>query len=203
MLEYFHHSGSSFGVDHLELIELVQARYANCLAALGLGFPDKENVLMDSASCFGFGFKKLHKSIQDMLRELDYKGVLLSMQELAGDDQRRLSFMSLHNNKFANAFPLVLAPDAFWRFNTIVFSTAVARKLGLPVPLLASHIGVSIKTEGRSAHAIVDPYGNGVAGAPGVTGGHTRDMHDAFQRFIVMAAKKAGISVKGSSQVDT
>ena len=28
-------------------------------------------------------------------------------------------------------------------------------------------------------------------------------MHDAFQRSIVMAAKKAGISVKGSSQVDT
>ena len=69
--------------------------------------------------------------------------------------------------------------------------------------MLASHIGVSIKTEGRSAHAIVDPYGNGVAGAPGVKGGHTRDMHDAFQRSIVMAAKKAGISVKGSSQVDT
>jgi len=111
--EYFHHSGSSFGVDHLELIELVQARYANCLAALGLGFPDKENVLMASTSCFGFGFKKLHKSIQDMLRELDYKGVLLSMQELAGDDQRRLSFMSSHHNTFANAFPLALAPDAF------------------------------------------------------------------------------------------
>jgi hypothetical protein len=39
--------------------------------------------------------------------------------------------------------------------------------LGLPVPLLASHIGASIKTEGRSARAIVDPYGNGVARAPG------------------------------------
>jgi len=69
--------------------------------------------------------------------------------------------------------------------------------------LLASHIGASIKTEGRSARATVDPYGNGVAGAPGVKGGHTRDMHDGFQRFLVMAAKKAGISVKGSSQVDT
>jgi hypothetical protein len=84
LLGYFHHSDSS----------PPQARYANRLAALGLGFPDKENVLMASTSCFGFGFKKLHKSIQDMLRELDYKGVLLSMQELAGDDQRRLSFMS-------------------------------------------------------------------------------------------------------------
>jgi hypothetical protein len=72
-----------------------------------------------SSSCFGFGFKKLHKFIQDMLRELDYKGVLLSIQELAGDDQRRLSFMSSHNKKCANAFPLALAPDAFWRFSTI------------------------------------------------------------------------------------
>ena len=45
------------------------------------------------------------------------------------------------------------------------FSTSVARKFGLPVSLLASHVGVNIKTEGRSARAIVDPYGNGVAGA--------------------------------------
>jgi hypothetical protein len=126
------------------------------------------------------------------------------MQELlAGDDQRRLAFLSSHNNKFANAFPLALAPDKLWRFNAFEFSTSIARKLGLPVPLLASHIGASIKTEGRSARATVDPYGNGVAGAPGVKGGHTRDMHDGFQRFLVMAAKKAGISVKGSSQVDT
>jgi hypothetical protein len=98
---------------------------------------------------------------------------------------------------------LALAPDKIWRYNTFEFSTSIARKLGLPVPLLASHIGASIKTEGRSARAIVDPYGNGIAGAPGVKGGHTRDMHDGFQRFIVMAAKKAGISVQGSSSVDT
>ena len=98
---------------------------------------------------------------------------------------------------------MALAPDKLWRFNHIEFSTALARKLGLSIPLLASHIGAAIKTEGRSARAVVDPYGNGVAGASGVKGGHTREMHDAFQRYIVMAAKKAGISVKGSSPVDT
>jgi len=79
---------------------------------------------MASTSCFGFGFKKLHKSIQDMLRELDYKGVLLSMQELAGDDQRRLSFMSSHNNKFANAFP--------WLSRRMPFSVSIQLSSALP-----------------------------------------------------------------------
>ena len=61
--------------------------------------------------------------------------MLLSMQELlAGDDQRRLAFLSSHDNKFANAFPLALAPDKLWRFNPFEFSTSIARKLGLPVP---------------------------------------------------------------------
>ena len=69
--------------------------------------------------------------------------------------------------------------------------------------MLALHIGANIKTEGRSARAIVDPYGNGVIGAPGVKGGHESYMHEGSQRFVVMAAKKAGVSVKGSSQVDT
>jgi hypothetical protein len=69
--------------------------------------------------------------------------------------------------------------------------------------LLASHIGANIKTEGGSARATVDPYGNSVAAAPGVMGGYTKQMHDMFQRHIIMAAKRAGIPVKGSSQVDT
>ena len=126
------------------------------------------------------------------------------MQEsLAGDDQRRVAFLSSHDNKFANAFPLALAPDPLLRFNSFEFSTAIARKLGLPIPLLASHIGANIKTEGGSARATVDPYGNSVAAAPGVLGGYTKQMHDFLQRHMMMAAKRAGIPVKGSSQVDT
>ena len=60
------------------------------VVALNLSFPEQENVLMAPTSGFGFGYVKLHKAIQDILRELDFKSVLLSMQHLlAGDDQRR------------------------------------------------------------------------------------------------------------------
>ena len=98
---------------------------------------------------------------------------------------------------------MAFAPDPLLRFNSFEFSTAIARKLGLPIPLLASHIGANIKAEGRSARATVDPYGNSVAAAPGVLGGYTKQMHDIFQWHIIMAAKRASIPVKGSSQVDT
>jgi hypothetical protein len=200
---HFHNSGSSFGADHCALIGCVKDRYESCLNALGWDIPEQENVFLAPTDGFGFGVKKLHKVIQDSLRELDYNSVLLSMQVLAGDDQRRLAFLSSHDNKFANVFPLAFAPDQFARFNSIEFSTAVARKLGLPIPLLASHIGVSIRTEGRSMRASVDPFGNAVAAAPGVKGAYTKQMHDGFQRHLMRAAKKEGIPVKGSSQVDT
>jgi hypothetical protein len=85
--------------------------------------------------------------------------VLLSVENLlAGDDQRRHAFLSSHENKFANAFPLAFASDLSLRFNSFEFSTAIARKLGLPIPLLASHVGANIKTESGSARATVDPY---------------------------------------------
>ena len=117
---------------------------------------------------------------------------------LAGDDQRRLTFLSSHDNKFANAFPLAFALDPLLRFNSFEFSIAIAHKLGLPLPWLASHIGANIKTEGRSARATVDQYSNSVAAAPGVLGGYTTQMHDIFQRHII-----TGIPVKGPSQLDT
>ena len=98
---------------------------------------------------------------------------------------------------------MAFASDLLLRFNSFEFSTAIARKLGLPIPLLASHVGANIKTEGGSARATVDPYGNSVAAAPGVLGGYTKQMHDTFQRYIMMAAKRAGIPVKGPSLVDS
>ena len=201
---HFHSSGSLFGSDHCSLVELVKDRYRCCLSALNVDVPEQENIFSAPTSGFGFGVKKFHKSVQDVLRELDYKGVLLTVENfLAGDDQRRHAFLSSHENKFANAFPLAFASDLLLRFNSFEFSTAIARKLGLPIPLLASHVGANIKTEGGSARATVDPYGNSVAAAPGVLGGYTKQMHDTFQRYIMMAAKRAGIPVKGSSPVDT
>jgi hypothetical protein len=96
---HFHGLGSSFGSDHFSLIELVKSRYVCCHSALNVDVSEQENIFSAPTSGFGIGVKKLHKTLQDLLRDLDYKGVLLSMQELlAGDDQRRLKFLSSHDN---------------------------------------------------------------------------------------------------------
>ncbi len=100
------------------------------------------------------------------------------MQSLAysmsGDDQRRIAFCSTHNNVFANSFPLTLAPDPSMRFNLpgTCVHIAMARKLGAPIPQLLPYVGTTVRSEGRSQKVRVDQYGNGVASAPGVKGGH-------------------------------
>jgi len=69
--------------------------------------------------------------MQDRLRALDAEALrLLAEQEIGGDDQRRCAFEAAYDNKFANAFPLALAPDESRRFNRFEFSVAIARKLG-------------------------------------------------------------------------
>ena len=60
-------------------------------------------VISDPTSGFGFGVRKLHKSAQDVLRHL-----LKDAGTLTKDDERRLAFLSTHDNSFANAFPLAL-----------------------------------------------------------------------------------------------
>ena len=82
-----------------------------------LSKPPEFGIFAASDSCFGYGIKKLHKAIQDKLRELDYQIVQSLTYSMSGDDQRRIAFCSTHNNVFANSFPLTLAPDPSMRFN--------------------------------------------------------------------------------------
>ena len=44
---------------------------------------------------------------------------------------------------------------------------------------------------------IVDPYGNGVASAPGVSGDHPRRLHDRIVNALVKLVKAVGVPVKG------
>ncbi len=48
-----------------------------------------------SDSCFGYGVKKLHKVIQDKLRDLDYQIVQSLAYSMSGDDQRSIAFCSI------------------------------------------------------------------------------------------------------------
>jgi hypothetical protein len=142
--------------------------------------------------------------MQDKLRALDAQTLLImAQQEMTGDDQRRRAFVASIDNEFANAFPNTLAPDESRRFNGFEFPLAIARKLGMPIPIILPYVGTKIKTEGGSPTVVVDPFGNGITAATGVKGGHVTEMHNAFCRALMGSAKSAGVPVKGTNAYDT
>ena len=101
-------------------------------------------------------------------------------------------------------FPLALAPDESRRFNRFEFIVAIARKLGLPIPLLLPYVGTTIKAEGGSPRVQVDPFGNGITTATGVKGGHVTVMHNAIVHESMCAVKSSGgVPVKGTHIHDT
>ena len=136
---------------HLTQISQVKERWTSCLYSAGFVADEEEDpVFSVPDAAFGFGLRKLHKTMQDKLRGFDARYVdLLAEQELRGDDQRRLAFKAASDDMFANAFPLALAPDEHFRFNRFEFITGITRKLGLPIPLLLPYVGTQIKTEVR------------------------------------------------------
>ena len=124
-------------------------------------------------------------------------------KKITGEDQRRLSFVAALDNKFANAFPLALAPSETVRFNNVEFTVAIARKLGLPIPILNRYVGTFIKTEKGSPRMRVDPFGNNITTATGVKGGHVTLMHNAFSRALMTETKSVVPSCKGTNAFDT
>ena len=157
----FHISGLSLARGHLTQISQVKERWTSCLYSAGFVADEEEDpVFSVPDAAFGFGLRKLHKTMQDKLRGFDARYVdLLAEQELRGDDQRRLAFKAASDDMFANAFPLALAPDEHFRFNRFEFITGITRKLGLPIPLLLPYVGTQIKTEGASHPSFVDQFG--------------------------------------------
>ena len=202
---FFHISGSSFGQDHLRSIQRVQERYKDVLFLSGKDAADEvDSVLSVPPEGFGFRVNKLHKTMQDKLRSLDAEAMrLLAKDEISGDDQRRCAFEAASGNKFANAFPLALAPEANTRFSRFEFTVAIARKLGLPIPLLLPYVGTSIRAEGGSPRVQVDPFGNGITAATGVKGGHVTQMHNAIVNASMTAVKSSGVPAKGTHNFDT
>ena len=124
------------------------------------------------------------------------------MQSLAysmsGDDQRRIAFCSTHKIVFANSYPLTLAPDPSMRFNLPEFTIAMARKFGAPIPQLLTYVGTTVRSEGRSQKVRVDQYGNGVASAPGVKGGHVSAAHNRINFDTMTQVVNSGVTAKGN-----
>jgi hypothetical protein len=114
---------------------------------------------------------------------------------LAKDDQRSIAFQATHESAFANSFPVASDPNS--NFDNREFRTALARKMGLPVIILLPYVGSRVRSNGNSHPTLVDPFGNGVASAPGVSGDHVRRLHDRIVNALVQLIKAVGVPVKG------
>ena len=101
----FHSSGNIFGKDHRDLISLAQDRYRAAATAAGQDLTNTKNLLTSPIDGFVFGLRRVHKRPQDLIRQLDYMGLLADSELLAGDDQRAIAFLATHDSPFANNFP--------------------------------------------------------------------------------------------------
>ena len=163
---FFFESRCSFGQDFKTLTERIKKRYTDSLERIGKA-PAADCVISAATSGFGFGVRKLHKSAQDVLRHLDYEGLLKDAGTLTKDDQRGLAFLSTHDNSFADAFPLaVTGSDPNDAFSPREFQVAI--KLGVPIDILLPYVNSTVRANENSYRTTVDPYGNGVASATGV-----------------------------------
>ena len=69
--------------------------------------------------------------------------------------------------------------------------------MGLPVQTLLLYVGSRVRSNGNSHVTLVDPFGNGVASAPGGSGDHARRLHARTVNSLVKLVKAVGVPVKG------
>ena len=152
-----------------------------------------------SPCCFGSETKRLHSALQEALRQQEYEVLLLAANEqMAQDDQRAKSFLATHDSPYANAFPLSpTGADRTLAFSATEFRVSIGRKLGIPLGLLGGFVDQAVRASGNSRRTRVDPFGNGVAAAPGVPGDHFRKLHDHIVNTFLYLLRDAGIPCLG------
>ena len=89
------------------------------------------------------------------------------------------------------------------RFNLPEFTVAMARKFGAPIPQLLPYVGTTVRSEGRSQKVRLDQFGNGVASAPGVKGGHVSAAHNWINFDTMTQVLNSGVTEKGNNRNNT
>ena len=130
----FHASGHPFGLDHRALITRVQGRYRAAALDAGESLENVANLLTSPVASFAYGLTKVHKTAQDLIRQLNYTCLLADSKQLAGDDQRAVTFLATHDSPFANSFPATSDPSLL--FSEREFQIALGRKMGAPLSFL-------------------------------------------------------------------
>jgi hypothetical protein len=80
------------------------------------------------------------------------------------------------------------------------FQVAVQRSFGLPLTVLAGHVGGKIHNHANSAQCSVDKYGHKLQTVAEAKGDATRTFHDAFLAARAHSLRKAGIKFYGGGR---
>jgi hypothetical protein len=190
----FHASGSIFGSDHLKEIGSLKSRFWGTLEALGED-PSPESIFSAPDSGFGGGSKKLHKKLMDELRGNEARLLKRRAEAMPRDEPRAEAFLCGWQCPFANRFPLTISSEV--RLTSGEFITALCRKMGLPVPLLLTAVGIQLSNNAASAKKVGDAYGHAYTTVTGAKGDHVRTLHDTILAFIIESVASAGIPHKG------
>ena len=195
--EALHASGCSLGNDHKAQVAKAKDRYASLCQSLG-----REEATLgpfaSEAAGFGSGTKKLHKCMQDILRDLD-KDLLVQKvtASVPKTDQRAAAFLSTCKDKFANAALLACFPDM--PVSATEFRTMVERKFGLALTALLPHVGDTIRISGRGKQRKVDAFGNELQLAANAKGGHTYKLHNDFVRLAMQLVDSTNLGIYAST----
>ena len=177
MLGNFPRAGSIFLSDHLQEIGSLKARHRSTLEALGED-PSPDSIFSTPDIAFGGGSKKLHKRLMDELRGNEARLLKQRAEAMPRDDPRAEAFLCGWQCPFANRFPLTISSEV--RLTSGEFTTALCRKLGLPVPLLLTAVGVPLSNNANSAKKVGDAHGHAYTAVTGATGDHARTLHDTI-----------------------
>ena len=190
----FHTSGSVFASDHVKEINTLKTRYAHTLEALGEE-PSPDSILSAPVIGFGYGKQKLHKTLMDALRGNEARLLNQRAEAMPRDDPRAEALLCGGHCPFANQFPLTIAQHL--RFTSGEFTTALNRKLGLPIPQLRTAVGMPLSNNTNSARKVGDAYGHAYTTVTGASGDHVRTLHDTILAYVFDDLDNAGIPFKG------
>jgi len=163
--------------------------------------PDSESprsIFDQTVNEFGFGIKKIHKTIQDERQYLQHIILTNRAHNLPISDIRRMAFLANGADPFARQF-LGTTPVADTPFTPNEYTTAVALHMGVPVQVLKNHIGEAIRNNPNCQFASVDHYGHNLTTVVGIEGGGTQRNHNTISRTISNSLSAAGIKHLGGA----
>jgi hypothetical protein len=148
------------------------------------------------ANSFGLGIKKLHKEIQDERQCLSFLSLSDRVRHLPVDDPRRMAFLANSTCHF-NRKLLGSPPHPQVPFSSHEWTTAVACRMGIPVPCVRPLVGTRIHNHRNSPQTLVDKYAHNLTTVTGILGGGTAKNHNAVCGALSNGLLKAHIPHRG------